>query len=257
MESPVLTSLGEEGESPRDPGSQPRLLPRLNMPRSLAMLALVLAASCQSISTQGIRPAWDDDAEVGLFAPGGGLAEDEVSRLMNLRWSAQDEVRIALLEVGFRSEFSRDRSDWVTMATAEEAAGVLREVPGVYDVSHLPEFLLPPRPDLAVVREAAARYQADWVLVYSTEVLAHPEWHLFSRDEAHGLRLVECALLDTRTGLIPFTSRSTTEFHAKEQEDESWARLVTRATHEALDEALTQSARELAGFIERVRARER
>ena len=226
------------------------------MPKLLALL-LLLAASCKSVSTQSAPPVRDEGEGVSLFAPGqASLEDEEVLRLMDLRWAPWDGVRIALLEVSFQSEFSRDRSNWVTLVTAEEAVGVLREVPGVYDVSYLPEFLLPPRPDLSIVREAAARYQADWVLLYASEVMAHPEWNLFSRDEAHGLCLVECALLDTRTGLIPFTSRSTTEFHTEQQGDEAWARMITRATHEALDDALTQSATELAGFVERLRGSE-
>lgn len=214
------------------------------MLRSLATLALVLAASCQSVSTQGVRPAWVEDEE------------RLIPLLMDLYWSTEGEARIAVFEVRFRSEFRCDRSNWVTMAAAEEAAGVLSEVPGVYDVSYLPEFLLPQRLDFDVVREAAARHQADWVLVYGTEVLAHPEWHLILRDEAHGLCHVECAMVDTRTGLIPFTSRSTTEFHVREQERESWAHLVTRATQEALGEALTRNAREFADCVERIHVQE-
>jgi hypothetical protein len=100
------------------------------------------------------------------------------------------------------------------------------------------------------VREAAARYQADWVLVYATTVSMLPDENLFTRDEVEGQCLVECALLDTRTGLTPFTARSSEAIHAKQTKGEELEVLLLRAELEAVDAALLQNARLLVAFLD-------
>jgi hypothetical protein len=137
--------------------------------------------------------------------------------------------------------------------TALQAVDELRKLPFVYDVSYLPEFLLPRDKSIAVVREAAARYQADWVLVYSTTVSAYERFRLFAREEVRGQCLVECALLDTRTGLIPFTARSTQELDVKEKDSsEDTPVLLLRAEQEAIDAAMLSNARALISFLEQI-----
>ena len=103
--------------------------------------------------------------------------------------------------------------------------------------------------DGLTVSEAAARFGADWVLVYSSRVSTHPDTWVFAPDEVHGLCLVECALLDTRTGLIPFTARSVEEVHVEGRSGEELPALVARAEAEAIDAALLENARALVAFL--------
>ena len=91
--------------------------------------------------------------------------------------------------------------------------------------------------------------QADWVLVYSARVSTSPEARWLLRDRVEGQCLVECALLDTRSGLIPFTARSVEEIHVQERSGEDLPVLQLRAEQEAIDAAMLQNARALVAFL--------
>ena len=226
------------------------------MTRAL-ILPLLLAGACSTVATQAPPPlatAAESDG-MGLFPSDAQvLADEDIARILGTRWEVPEHVRIALLPLRRESVFASASSYRAAgPQTALRAVEELRQLPFVYDVSYLPEFLLPANKTVALVREAAARYQADWVLLYSTTVSAHPDVHLFRRDEVHGQCLVECALLDTRSGLIPFTARSTEEINVKQESHrEELPALILRAEQEAVDAAMLTNARSLIAFLERV-----
>jgi hypothetical protein len=227
------------------------------MLRALAIATLLLAGACGTVATQAPPPRTfgGESDQVGLFPSDARVLPDEdIARILNAHWEVPEHVRIALLPLRRDSVFA---SGYYYRAagpqTAFRAVDELRKLPFVYDVSYLPEFLLPANKTVSLVREAAARYQADWVLLYSTTVSADPEYRFFARDEVHGQCLVECALLDTRSGLIPFTARSTEEIHVKQKSSrEDMSALILRAEHEAVDAAMLLNAEALVAFLGRL-----
>lgn len=232
------------------------------MTRCLLPFSLALLAGCSTVATRSAPPRdparLEGEAAVGLFPSDAGvLGDEDIVRILDARWTPAEDVRIALLPLNYQSVFAH--YDWGWNPTGSMGAGLqtafaavqeLGEIPGVYDVSYLPDFLLPSAKSVPLVREAAARYQADWILIYSTRVSSHPERRLFQRDEVHGLCLVECALLDTRSGLIPFTARSTQEIHVRERKGEETFALLLRAEQEAIDAAMLENAKALKSFLE-------
>lgn len=229
--------------------------------RALVLAASLLAASCDTIATRAPPPRTSEKPsdDKALFpADSQVLPDADIARIMDARWQVPAHVRIALLPLRRDSVFASiyyyvNPSGSLGPQTAFQAVDELRKLPFVYDVSYLPEFLMPANKSIALVREAAARYQADWVLVYATSVAAHPKYHMFIRDEAHGMCTVDCALLDTRTGLIPFTARSTEEIHAKQQSsDEEMPVMLLRAEQQAVDAAMLSNAKALVAFLGKV-----
>jgi len=214
--------------------------------RVLAPL-LLFACSCQAVATQASRPPTsplDKPAAVlSLFSSDEAVMTDlDIARILDAKWEIPAHIRIAVIPFGHRSTYGY-RLPQPGMETSPDAIEVLRGIPGVFDVSYLPKFLQPLRHDVAHIREAAARYQADWVLLYSSQATSSPKMRFFGPDEVHGVALVECALLDTRTGLIAFTARSTETFEVIENPGgESWALLIERAEREAVDRALVADA---------------
>ena len=223
---------------------------------------LLLVGACSTIATQASPPrsSEQESASIGLFpADAAVLSDVEIARILDVRWEVPEHVRIALLPLRRESVFASSyrlyglASTTVGPQTAMRAVDELRKLSFVYDVSYLPEFLLPPSKSIALVREAAARYQADWLLVYSTTVSAHERFRLFGPEEVRGQCLVECALLDTRSGLIPFTARSTEELNVKEESSgEDTPVLLLRAEQVAIDAAMLSNARALVAFLEKV-----
>lgn len=231
--------------------------------RTLLPIVLALSA-CSTVASQAAPPrrAAQAPAATGLFpADAERLTDEAIARILDARWEIPEQVRIALLPLRHDSTFSSIYfHDWSSssttslgLATAFQAVDELRALPYVYDVSYLPEFLLPSERDVALVREAAARYQADWVLCYSTTISATPDYAFLGSDEVHGKCLVECALLDTRTGLIPFTARSSETIDVKEKaKGEEMSALILRAEGLAVDAAMRANARALVAFLRSV-----
>lgn len=234
--------------------------------KRLAPLALALAASCQTVSTRGPRPIrTEEPSEVAALFPEGGptTPEDQLAHLLDMEWRIPSDIRVALVQVSHRSEFvSTYWHGWSSalgsdapVNVATEAVERLYGIDGVFDVSYLPGFLIAGSRSLGPVREAAARYQADWVFLYATTVRAKPDYRFFAENEVEGLCMVECALLDTRTGLIPFTSRSTSPIDEKARKGEDMPALVQRAEIDAVNVAMAKNARALAELVETVRSR--
>ena len=124
----------------------------------------------------------------------------------------------------------------------------------MHDAAFLPTFLLPREPSVGALREAAARYQADLVLVFSTETRPHSRTTFFFQERAEAYCVAECAVLDVRTGILPFTARSRANVPERKPEggdtlDETIAQLEL----EAIEAAMQENAASLLGFLDATR----
>lgn len=234
------------------------------MPRSvLALVALApfWTAACESVATRAPRPVTVETRSdlAGLFpSDAQSMNDGQIARALDATWTVPDDFRVALVELGHRSEFVDAYAyGWSThgfetrgLSLAREAVERIASIDGVFDASYLPSFMVPTDPDIASLRTAAARYQADWLLVYSAIVRAEPDYRFFDRDELDGICLVECAVIDTRSGLVLFTSRSIEPVAARAAKGEAMPALVERAERTAVDSALLTCANDLAAFVD-------
>ncbi|MCA9751883.1 MAG: hypothetical protein KC591_06805 [Gemmatimonadetes bacterium] len=229
------------------------------IPTWLLSLALIQSACAgPAVSTRAARPAPDsspEDSGLGLFSGDASVLSDpEIARILDYQWRIPEHVRIAVFALqsapesrGYRSYGAEGNS---SVQTATSAIETLRSIPGVFDVSYLPEFLLPPQKTVPLLREAAARYQADWILIYRSDFRTEAHNRAFGTDEATGICVVDCAVLDTRTGIIPFSSRATEMFaRPKDKGMSSMYDLVMRAEQQAFDSAMRRNAEALAEFV--------
>jgi hypothetical protein len=102
------------------------------------------------------------------------------------------------------------------------------------------------------LREAAARFQADVVFVYRTDCQAYERYRFFQASQAKAFCSAESALLDVRSGIVPFTTRSLRDFTvAEESSDAGFLETVRNAETHAFTAALEENARGLNGFLSR------
>lgn len=126
----------------------------------------------------------------------------------------------------------------------------LRASPRVYDASILPTILIPEQRTVPHLREAAARYQADLLLVYRTSCYSFERYRFFGTDRSEGACSVEGVLLDVRTGLVPMTSVASEEFSAAQNpEDLNFRETVLTAQLEATGVALASVSEAIAEFL--------
>ena len=129
----------------------------------------------------------------------------------------------------------------------------LRHTTMIKDASYLPVFLVSASPTIAQLREAGARYQADVVLLFSTNCRLYPEYKLFEANEVRAYCSADSALLDVRTGLVPWVSRSGEDITVKEAGSEyHLGETIQRAELAGIDRAMQANALELVLFLKRV-----
>lgn len=231
--------------------------------RKLILLTLVIVTGCSSVSTQKPPPNAIEphDSEESLFASDAELlSDDDINRILKTRVHIPEAIRVGLIFLEHRSlpDYGRYWYYRIEEPTEELRLAVkpvlrLTGHERVYDVSYLPTFLLPEKLTVGVIREAGARYQADWVLLFKTETRSYSKWRLFRPDQARTYCVAECAVLDVRTGIIPFTSRAKQDVTI-EEEDKEWSTTETLERSElvAIEAAMNENIDNLLRFLEQI-----
>jgi hypothetical protein len=115
----------------------------------------------------------------------------------------------------------------------------------------LPSFLLPEKRTVGLLREAAARYQADLLLIYRTSCRTYDKYRFVRTDQTKAVCSVEAALLDTRTGIVPFTSEASRDVAAtKSAEDMTLEETIRKTEMAAISDALADIAVRVTSFLE-------
>lgn len=126
----------------------------------------------------------------------------------------------------------------------------LRASPRVYDASILPTILIPEQRTVPHLREAAARYQADLLLVYRTSCYSFERYRFFGTDRSEGSCSVEGVLLDVRTDLVPITSVASENFSVEQNpEDLNFGETILTAQLEATGVALASVSEAIVEFL--------
>lgn len=224
--------------------------------KHLLVLAALLVAGCGSVGTYGPPPGAVDPVDRGrslIPSDAEVLSDQDIARILTARIEVPGRMRIAVLHLAHDSSRERwGRWDFSEGAYRDALKPVLRllENERVSDVSFLPDFLLPDRKSIPLIREAAARYQADWVLVVKTEARDYEKNRALGKDEARSYCEAECAVLDVRTGTIPYTSIAQGEATVRKADGEySLSETALRAEGAAVAQAMAENVAGLLDFL--------
>jgi hypothetical protein len=137
----------------------------------------------------------------------------------------------------------------------QTALAKLRGSARVAEVSLLPSLMVPQKQTIPYLREAAARFQAELLLVYRARSRVYEKYRIFQREKVKSKCVVEAILLDVRTGIVPFSSQSIQEYETKRSgQDYGLYETAVRAEMRALKLGLEEVAGELVSFLETVPA---
>ncbi len=223
----------------------------------VAISLIVLVGGCASNSTlhrpdsyYSNAPATDDNTD--FFGSGELLSDADIERILNYRLKLPKENRVAILKLSKDSYWQHYSNDFtqLTDSISKSLIQTLIKSDKIYDASFLPSMLVPERRTVPYLREAAARYQADLLLVYRTSCRSYQKYRFISPDETKAYCSVEAALLDIRKGIVPFTSVSTNEFKTiKDPADTNFNETKKKAELEAVSKSLGEVATELVTFL--------
>ena len=226
---------------------------------SIALLAAYIASACGVATTArpdayyGYAASTPTSTPDSLF-PGDGvtLSDEAINTILDYKYTPPPLSRIALMPFGreLRSMWSEELS----LATDEmqsEVIARLRSSAKVYDASYLPSILIPEKRTVPHLREAAARYQADLLLAYRTYCQTFDKYRLFAPEISRAYCGAEAVLLDTRTGLVPFTAVATHTYDVVESKTDINDRETRlRAQLAATAQALGQVSAEVVRFLD-------
>lgn len=201
------------------------------------------------------HPAGDraeTEAAPSLFAGDAAVLSDAaIAHILEYRYEPPAAARVALMPFGRQTW--RTWSEELAAAAEQSEAQVLerlRAVATVREASYLPTILIPERRTVPRLREAAARYQADILLIYRSHCDNFNKYRMFRPGRSRAFCTVEAVLLDTRTGLVPFTSTASRRFDLVEDpQDVSFAETRMKAQLAAIGGALDEISAEVAAFL--------
>ena len=218
--------------------------------RLMIVFSACAVGGCAVPISTGVRPdAYYEtraaqEADASLFGGDAAVLSDEaISRILDYRYEPPPLSRVALMPFG--REIWSGWSEELAVVSDDLKRDVIARLtssPRVYEASYLPSILIPEKHSVPYLREAAARYQADLLLIYRTYCRSFEKYRFLAPNETKAFCGVEAALLDTRTGLVPFTSVATHSFSARKGEaDLNFQETVLKAQLEAVTKALADS----------------
>src|SRR3970040_174781 len=154
------------------------------------MSRCLLLTGCGTIYTQP-RPAdylastnQATDSDTSLYSSDADVLSDaDIARILEYQYTAPPLSRIALLPFGWSSWAGwSEEMALATDAIDSQVLSVLRTSPRIYDASFLPSILVPDQRSVPYLREAAARYQADLLLVFRSSCRSFERSRLFQGD---------------------------------------------------------------------------
>jgi len=223
----------------------------------LSFLGFGCAASTVPPDSIGVfQPADDLETRVSLF-PGDAavLSDEQISSVLNSRAQLPQSIKLAVVHLrhssaarfwGWGSILDADTRQQLAGELLSSVASSRR----VRTAAFLPTFLLPEVPSVGHLREAAARFQADGVLVYETECEIFRRARFFRAANAKATCRVESALLDVRTGIVPFAAELLEGFEVSPNEsDANFQETIRRAETLALESALRKTGAKATAWL--------
>jgi hypothetical protein len=198
-------------------------------------------------------PEWDDKGGESLFPSDQAVLDDEaLEKALSTNLVMPAHARVAILRFGDRLQ-----RHWWSEETWRLNQNVLADLVAVLEASDrvsrarlMPSLLTPERRTIPVLREAAARCQADLLVVYRSAHRMYIRDRFLAADRAKASCTVEALLLDVRSGLVPWTTTVVKTYETKKaRNDFTFGETMHKAKLAALDEALDEVAGNLVSFL--------
>ena len=234
----------------------------------LVILAALVGAGCAGPRVNAMRmPAAEDDllrerlhadaaspAAESLFKEDQAvLSNEDLQKILAARVVVPDKAKLAVVRFGRLPYWWGWSEDFVRLNEQIDAdfLGRLRTSPKLKEVAYLPSLVTPNAMTLPYLRQAAARCQADLLLVYRTSTRSYAKHRWFAADRTKAYCTVEAVLLDTRTGLLPFSTVVNEYYSAtRSKGDAEFAETVAKAQQQAIGRAWVRVAEEAVTFLD-------
>jgi hypothetical protein len=207
------------------------------------------APSAEAPAFEALRRNVTAEADSLFKGDSAVLSDAEIGRILSYDFKLGDANRLAVLGLEGNRYWSEE---YAKAQSANERAFLtqLKAATGVTDVALLPALLIPDKKTVPQLREAAARFQADLLVVYQARVHTYSKYRTVGKDEVKAQCVVEAVLLDVRTGIIPYSTSATEEVSAtRDESDLSFSETVAKATAKSVGAAMGRVGADFVGYL--------
>jgi hypothetical protein len=221
------------------------------------ILLLVVGCGMKHMAAPATPPppetlmSYEDDRAQGSLFKGdlAVLSNQEIEKILGSRLVLSDRHRLAVLRFNPKIAWSEDLTD-LENQNSEKFLQTLRSSPQLTQVRFVPTLLVPEKQTVPYLREAAARFQADLLLVYTTRVQTFERYRVFHPNQVKARCIVNSLLLDVRTGIVAYSAESGETVTAeKVNGDLNFSETVAKAEAEAMGRALQKVADSTVAYL--------
>ena len=189
------------------------------------------------------------------------ISEENIKKLLDGKLYIPDSLRVAVykyksITYGSYSKVYNASDDENLLKNQQRFMDTLvfsmDKAKRVRRVNVIPSMMLSLRPNITELRESAVRLQSDMLLVFNTTSDIYYRFKLLKSDEAKAHATTEAILMDTRTGLIAFTTVITKECLLKAIPNELIEETRKRAEREAVLQTLGVVGEKLKHYFDNV-----
>jgi len=169
--------------------------------------------------------SYQEESEPQSLFPGDAevLSDSAIRRILAYEIELPERVRIAVLQLGslwsYRSWWSHELAELGTQVNSAFQERLIQSQ-RVASVDHLPLLLIPEKQTVPHLREAAARFRADLLLVYQPVCGVFERSRFLRANQFRVVCTIEAILLDTRSGIVPFSGFANGEQVTQKSEDD-------------------------------------
>lgn len=212
-----------------------------------------ISAKSPSSGYEETRPYLDPVQEGSLFAEDqAAISNDAMNAILAQKIHIPQQAKLSVVRFGNLPSWWGWNESFVrtNQSIDDDFLARLGKAPHIREVAYLPSLVMPPKQNLPTLRVAAARFQADLLLVYRTQVRSYDRQKVFGADETRAYCTVEAILLDVRSGLIPYSTVVTEQFSAKKVAgDYDFSETVAKATQQAIGKAWLRLGEDVSAFM--------
>lgn len=226
-------------------------------------LGLVGCASSYMNSPQSMKGEEYQKKETlksSLFSSTLPISEQDIKTILNSKMVLPQKVRVGIIKIehkidySFWSGYGQNKMNQSSFQLSDDVLGKfigeIKKNSRVKDVVIVPSMLVAGNFSIYSLREMAVRMQLDELLIMRSESRSDYEFRPFVKDKVNASTTVEAVMLDTRTGLIPFSSIvSGKEVVLEISRDRTQYELAWRAALESETHGLIEVAKNFVSFI--------
>lgn len=177
------------------------------------------------------------------------LSNQDIDRILSAHVDLSDRRRLVALGLSPRSIWAPEFAV-IDEQNSAQFLKALAAAPNLAQVRMMPQLLVPEKRTIPYLREAAARFQADLLLVYAARIRTFQRDRILSANEVNAEASAEAVLLDVRTGIVVQSARASEAIAAKKAPgDLNFAQTVAKAEEEASGRALLKLADSVTAFL--------